>query len=65
MNINSTFFIQLVFVFWLLPLFAVVFSRKVTGKEKIIWVLAVLFVSWISFMFYWLFAPVKSKQLDT
>lgn len=44
---------------WLLPILIIVGSSKTKGKEKLAWVLAVLFISWFAWIFYWLLAPIK------
>jgi hypothetical protein len=65
MNINLTFFLQLFFIFWFLPLIAIIFSKKVSGNEKVAWLFGVLFVSWFAFVFYWLLAPLKPKEINS
>ncbi|HMO40044.1 MAG TPA: hypothetical protein PKC76_15755 [Saprospiraceae bacterium] len=62
---NSDFFI-LIFLaiigfFWLLPILIIIRSRKTTGSEKLAWILAVIFISWFAWIFYWLLAPIKKK----
>ena len=47
--------------FWLLPILIIVSSRKTTGSEKLAWVLAVIFISWFAWIFYFLLAPIKKK----
>ena len=47
---------------WLLPLLIIISSGKTTGKEKIAWLLAVIFVSWFAWIFYFLLAPIKKKN---
>jgi hypothetical protein len=48
--------------FWLLPIIAIVSSRRTAGGEKLAWVLAVLFVSWFAWVFYMLLAPIKNPR---
>jgi hypothetical protein len=43
---------------WLLPIVLIVRSEKTGGAEKLLWVLAVLFVSWFAWIFYVIFAPL-------
>ena len=51
-----------VFVFiWALPFLIVMFSGKVSGAEKVAWLLAMIFVSWFAWIFYLLLAPIKNK----
>jgi hypothetical protein len=46
---------------YLLPIIIIASSRKTTGAEKIAWLIAVLFVSWFAWIFYFLLAPIKRK----
>lgn len=47
---------------WLLPLLIIIGSRKTTGREKLAWILAVIFISWFAWIFYMLLAPIKKKR---
>ena len=47
---------------WLLPIVLIVRSEKTSGAEKLIWVLAVLFVSWFAWIFYVIFAPLGGER---
>ena len=47
---------------WLLPILIIISSNKTTGGEKIAWLLAVIFISWIACVFYILLAPIKKKN---
>lgn len=51
-----------VFFIWLLPILIIATSGKTTSGEKIVWILAVLFISWFAWIFYWLLAPIKKKE---
>jgi hypothetical protein len=51
----------LIVLFWFIPLFVILFSRKTSGSEKLGWILAMLFISWLAFIFYLLFAPLKKQ----
>jgi len=44
---------------WLLPLIIIALSVKTSGREKMAWILAVLFISWGAFVFYLLLAPIR------
>jgi hypothetical protein len=44
---------------WLLPLIIISMSVKTSGREKMAWILAVLFISWGAFIFYLLLAPIR------
>lgn len=46
---------------WLLPFIVIIFSSKTSGREKLAWLLAVIFISWFAWIFYWLLAPLKRK----
>lgn len=46
---------------WLLPILIIVSSGKTTGREKLAWVLAVIFISWFAWIFYLLLAPIKKE----
>lgn len=47
--------------FWLLPILLIISSSKTTGREKLAWVLAIIFISWFAWIFYFLLAPIKRK----
>lgn len=47
---------------WFLPIVLIIRSDKTNGAEKLVWVLAVLFVSWFAWIFYALLAPVGEKR---
>ena len=52
----------LVFAFiWLLPILIIAASDKTTGGEKLAWILAIVFLSWFAWIFYFLLAPIKEK----
>ena len=46
---------------WLLPIVLIAASDKVGGAEKILWILAMIFLSWFAWIFYFFFAPVFDK----
>ena len=51
------------FVFvWLLPIFIIADSDKTTGPEKLAWILAIIFLSWFAWIFYFLLAPIKPRE---
>jgi hypothetical protein len=45
--------------FWLLPILIIANSRRTAGREKLAWILAVIFISWFAWIFYLLLAPIK------
>ena len=49
-------------IIWLLPFVSILLSSKTSGKEKLAWILAVLFVSWFAWIFYLLLAPINKKN---
>lgn len=46
---------------WLLPIVLIVVSDKVGPAEKLLWILAIVFLSWFAWIFYFFFAPVFDK----
>lgn len=49
-------------IIWFLPIILIAASDKTIGKEKVAWLLAVIFVSWFAWIFYWLLAPIKERD---
>lgn len=49
------------FLVWFLPIFIIASSDKTTGGEKVCWILAILFLSWFAWVFYFFIAPIKQK----
>lgn len=47
---------------WLLPILLILNSEKTTGGEKLAWILAIIFLSWFAWIFYFLLAPIKPRQ---
>lgn len=47
---------------WLLPILIILNSDKTTGGEKLAWILAIIFLSWFAWIFYFLLAPVKPRR---
>jgi len=48
--------------FWLLPFIIILGSRRTSGKEKLAWILAVIFISWFAWIFYLLLAPISGRR---
>ena len=46
---------------WLLPIVLIAASDKVGAAEKTLWILAIIFLSWFAWIFYFFFAPVFDK----
>ena len=49
------------FLLWLLPILIIANSDQTTGGEKIAWILAIIFLSWFAWVFYFFLAPIKQK----
>jgi hypothetical protein len=49
------------FFLWLLPILIIADSDKTTGGEKAAWILAIIFLSWFAWIFYFLLAPLKAR----
>jgi len=46
---------------WLLPILIIAGSDRTTGGEKLAWILAIIFLSWFAWIFYFLLAPIKER----
>jgi hypothetical protein len=46
---------------WLLPILIIAASDRVGTAEKILWILAIIFLSWFAWIFYFFFAPVFDR----
>ena len=46
---------------WLLPIVLIAVSDKVGGAEKLLWILAIIFLSWFAWILYFFFAPVFDR----
>ncbi|WP_119393279.1 hypothetical protein [Salinibius halmophilus] len=57
--IGAVGFILAAIFLYLIPILWVLFSRKVSGVEKLGWVLAILFISWVAWIIFLIVAPVK------
>ena len=51
------------FLIWLLPILIIAGSDKTTGGEKLAWILAIIFLSWFAWIFYFLLAPIKKRPV--
>lgn len=49
------------FLLWLLPILIIANSDKTTGGEKFCWILALVFLSWFAWVFYFFLAPIKPR----
>jgi hypothetical protein len=50
------------FFIWLLPILIIVASDRTTAGEKLAWILAIVFLSWFAWIFYFLLAPIKKRD---
>jgi hypothetical protein len=50
------------FLLWLLPILIIASSDKTTGGEKLLWILAIIFLSWFAWILYFFLAPIKPKH---
>jgi hypothetical protein len=46
---------------WLLPIVLIAASDKVGTAEKILWILAIICLSWFAWILYFFFAPVFDR----
>lgn len=51
-----------VFLFWLLPILIIAASDETTPGEKAAWILAIIFLSWFAWVFYFFLAPLKPRR---
>jgi hypothetical protein len=49
------------FLIWLLPILIIAVSDKVSTAEKLLWILAIVFLSWFACIFYFFFAPLFDR----
>lgn len=49
---------------WFLPILLILGSDKTSGGEKAAWILALIFLSWFAWIFYFLLAPIKPRNRD-
>jgi hypothetical protein len=55
-------FVLAAFFIWLLPILIILNSDKTSGGEKLAWILAIIFLSWFAWIFYFLLAPIKPRR---
>lgn len=49
-------------IIWFIPLLIILVSSRTSGGEKVAWLLAVIFISWFAWIFYFLLAPLSNKH---
>ena len=47
---------------WFLPILLILGSDVTSGGEKAAWILAIIFLSWFAWIFYFLLAPLKPRD---
>mgnify|MGYP000284660163 FL=1 len=52
------------FFIWFLPILLILGSDTTSGGEKAAWILAIIFLSWFAWIFYFLLAPLKPRSRD-
>ena len=50
------------FLIWLLPILIIAVSDRTTAPEKLAWILAIIFLSWFAWIFYFLLAPIRAPE---
>jgi hypothetical protein len=53
-----------VFLIWLLPILIIAASDQTSRGEKFCWILAIIFLSWFAWIFYFFLAPLKPVERD-
>jgi hypothetical protein len=56
------FILLVVALIWVLPIILITMSTRTRGGEKVAWILAIMFISWLAWIFYILLAPIKSNN---
>ena len=46
---------------WLLPIVIIAASDKTSTSEKVLWILAIVLLSWFAWILYFFFAPVFDR----
>lgn len=47
---------------WFLPILIILASDRTCGGEKLAWILAIVFLSWFAWIFYFLLAPISRRR---
>lgn len=61
-GLTALIILAIIAFFWFIPILVIISSRKTTGREKLAWILGVIFISWFAWIFYFLLAPIKKKK---
>jgi predicted permease len=51
-------------VFWVLPIQMILRNQETSKKEKLLWILAALLISWLSFILFVFLAPIFPNDDD-
>jgi hypothetical protein len=51
-----------IFFIWCLPIIFIAASEVTSGGEKLLWILAIVFLSWFAWILYFFLAPIKPKD---
>jgi len=54
----------LIGIIWLIPFFKILKSDRTNGIEKLVWIIAMLSVSWFAWILYVFLAPIDKRNLD-
>ena len=46
---------------WLLPILVIAGSDRTSTSEKLLWILAIVFLSWFAWILYFFFAPLFDR----
>jgi hypothetical protein len=49
---------------WFLPFALIISSDKTSGKEKLVWLLALFFISWFAWIAYIILAPLGANKVS-
>jgi hypothetical protein len=58
----SGFVIFFLVLFWALPIVMITRSQRTSGGTKLLWILAVIFISWFAWLAYILLVPKKEPE---
>lgn len=51
------------FFIWFLPILIIAASDETSTGEKLCWILAIVFLSWFAWVFYFFLAPLKPRPM--
>ena len=52
------------FLIWLLPILLIAASDETSRTEKALWILAIIFLSWFAWIFYFSLAPLFPRARE-